>query len=82
MSPADKVKGSFFYAADKRPLLTFENPEEALAFQKVFKDAEIYGNKTHAFLPTPHGLEFVRGGKNGETAYSMYQSSFKANKFD
>jgi len=74
MSPADKVIASYLYVADKRPVLAFNTAEETLAFQKTFKGAEIYGNKTHVFLPTPHGLEFVRGGKNGETAYGMYLS--------
>ena len=72
MSPADKVKGAYFYVADKRPLITFDTAEETLEFQKAVKDAEIYANKTHAFLPTPHGLEFVRGGTGGETAYGMH----------
>ena len=70
MVAADKVSGSYFYVADKRPVIGFYTPEEALAFQEGFKGAEIYGNKTHVFLPTPVGLHFVRGAKNGETAYS------------
>lgn len=69
MAPAAKVTGSFLYVADKRPVFAFATPEEAQAFEKSFKGAEMYGNKTHVFLPTPHGLEFVRGGSNGETAY-------------
>jgi hypothetical protein len=69
MCPADKVTGSFIYVADKRPVLAFNSPGDALAFQKNFIGAEIYNNKKHVFLPTPHGLEFVSGGKNGETAY-------------
>jgi len=76
MSPSDKVTGCFMYVADKRPVLAFHNAGDALAFQKGFHGAEIYNNKTHVFLPTPHGLEFVCGGKNGETAYGMHLSSF------
>jgi len=71
MSPSDKVIGSFIYVADKRPVLAFNSAADALAFQKGFKGAEIYSNNTHVFLPTPYGLEFVRGGKNGETAYGI-----------
>jgi hypothetical protein len=70
MSAAEKIAHSFFYVADKRPVLAFNTPEEAIAFQKGFSGAEIYDNKTHVFLPTPYGLEFVRGGQKGETAYS------------
>jgi hypothetical protein len=74
MGLADKVAGSFFYVADKRPVIAFHTPEEAAEFQKNFAGAEIYGNKTHVFLPTPYGLEFVRGGQGGETAYSKHHS--------
>ena len=69
MGPSEKVAGSFFYVADKRPVLAFHTPEEALAFKMGFPGAEIYDNKTHVFLPTPYGLEFVRGAQKGETAY-------------
>lgn len=74
MCPAEKVVGSFIYIADKRPVLAFKTPEEALEFHKLFKGSDIYHNKNHVFLPTPHGLEFVRGGQNGETAYGMHLS--------
>lgn len=74
MSAADKVSGSFFYVADKRPVIAFNTPEEALAFRKSFTGAEIYGVKTHVFLPTPYGLEFVRGAQKGETAYGKHLS--------
>ena len=70
MSSADKIAGSFFYVADKRPVIAFKTDEDAHTFQKSFSGAEIYGVKTHVFLPTPYGLEFVRGGHKGETAYS------------
>ena len=66
---SDKVSSSYFYVADKRPVVGFHNADEALAFQKVFSGAEVHGNKKHVFLPTPVGLEFVRGAQNGETAY-------------
>ena len=86
MGLSDKVKGSFFYVADKRPVLAFNTPEEALEFQKGIRGAEIYGIKTHVFLPTPYGLEFVRGGEKGETAYSEHLSPlthfFKLTNFD
>jgi len=74
MGLADKVAGSFFYVADKRPVLAFNTAEEAQAFHKGFSGSEIYGNKTHVFLPTPYGLEFVRGAQKGETAYSKHRS--------
>lgn len=74
MSTAEKVAGSVFYVADKRPVIAFNTKEDALAFQKSFSGAEIYGNKTHVFLPTPYGLEFVRGGMKGETAYGKHLS--------
>lgn len=69
MAASGKVVGSFFYVADKRPVIVFETAEEAQAFEKSFKGAEIYTQPDHVFLPTPHGLEFVRGGSKGETAY-------------
>lgn len=74
MAPASKVVGSFLYVADKRPVLAFATPEEAQVFEKSFKGAEIYGNKTHVFLPTPHGLELVRGAERGETAFGRNSS--------
>jgi hypothetical protein len=70
MAGAAKVVRSFVYIADKRPILVFENEKDALEFEKIFRGAEIYGQKTHVFLPTPHGLDFVTGGKAGEMAYS------------
>jgi hypothetical protein len=72
MSPSNKVIQSFLYVPDKRPVVVFDTPEDALAFEKGFKGAEIYSNKQYAFLPTPLGLELVRGGSNGETAYGIY----------
>ena len=71
MAKADKATQSFFYVADKSPVLVFTSGEDAQEFAKSFKGAEIYGNKLHVFLPTPNGLEYVRGGKGGETAYGM-----------
>ena len=68
---SQQVIHSFLYVADKQPVLAFADSQSALDFAKAVKDSEIYGNKTHVFLPPPHGLEFVRGGKNGETAYSI-----------
>ena len=72
MTSTEQVSGSFFYVADKRPVLAFKTPEDAHNFQKSFSGAEIYGNKTHVFLPTPYGLEFVRGGQKGESAYGKH----------
>jgi hypothetical protein len=71
---SDKVIHSFLYVADKRPVLAFADHQDAVDFSKVVQSAEIYGNKDHVFLPTPHGLEFVRGGKKGETAYGKANS--------
>ena len=76
MSPSSKVSASFFYVADKRPVIVFNVPEDAIALQKSFNGAEVYHNKTHVFLPTPHGLEFVRGGSKGETAYGKPSCGF------
>jgi hypothetical protein len=74
MAASETVAGSFFYVADKRPVLAFSTADEAEAFKKGFPGAEIYGNKTHVFLPTPHGIEFVRGAQKGETAYGKHLS--------
>jgi len=76
MSAASKVTASFFYVADKRPVIVFSLPEDAILLQKSFNGAEVYHNKTHVFLPTPHGLEFVRGGSKGETAYGKQGHGF------
>jgi len=69
MAPVAEVAASFFYVADKRPVIVFADASDAVALQKSFSGSEVYHNKTHVFLPTPHGLEFVRGGSKGETAY-------------
>jgi hypothetical protein len=73
MAGAAKVIRSFVYIADKHPVLVFENEKDAHEFEKIFKGAEIYGQKSHVFLPTPHGLDFVTGGKGGEMAYSKWK---------
>lgn len=76
MALAKTVSKSFIYVADKRPVLVFGDEAQAQQFKGAFRGAEIYGNKTHVFLPTPHGLELVCGGQNnGETAYLFHDGS-------
>jgi hypothetical protein len=69
MAPSDKVIRSFLYVPDKRVVLVLEDAKDALEASKSIKGAEIYANNQYVFLPTPHGLELVRGAKHGETAY-------------
>jgi NADH pyrophosphatase NudC (nudix superfamily) len=71
MALAGQVSKSFLYVAEKRPVLVFEDEAQARKLRDAFSGAEIYGNKTHVFLPTPHGLELVCSG-NGETAYGNH----------
>jgi len=65
MAQHEKILLSFIYIADTRPVLIFEDAKDAAAFAKGFKGAEIYAEPHHVFLPKPHGLECVRGAKNG-----------------
>jgi len=69
---ADQITESYFYVADNRPVVVFINQKDAITFAKDFKGAEIYDNSTRVYLPTPQGLEYVRGGKRGETAYGKH----------
>jgi hypothetical protein len=69
MAPADKVVHAFLYVPDKCPVLVFENDSEASKFHEAFNGSEIHTNKNHVFLPTPYGLELVRGGKEDATAF-------------
>jgi hypothetical protein len=79
MTASDKVVQSFLYVADKRPVLVFEEESDAEEFQKRVAEAETFANhKRHVFLTTPHGLESVRGGQDGKTAYGEYNSLAKS----
>lgn len=70
MRNTEKVTQSYLYVPEKRPVLVFEDEDDAGDFQKRVPEAETYaGHKKHVFLPTPHGLESVRGGQDGKTAY-------------
>ena len=69
MSPSDTVVHAWLYVPEKRPVLVFEDEAEASKFHELFNGSEIYANKRHVFLPVPHGLELVRGGTEGATAF-------------
>jgi hypothetical protein len=69
MSPSKKIVHAFLYVPDKCPVFVFEDEAEASKFHDLVKGAEFHTSKTHVFLPTPHGLELVRGGKEDATAF-------------
>jgi hypothetical protein len=69
MANSGKITHACLYITDKRPVLIFEDEDQAKEFQKGFSGAEIHSCKTHVFLPTPHGLLFVRGGAEGEMGF-------------
>lgn len=67
---------SFLYTDDSRPVLVFATADEAKAFRDTTTlKAESFQDPRHVFVPKPKGLEAVRGGALGETAYVFHHDN-------